>query len=88
VFIHLLPELARGDREVATKLGDELGDAAVSHVAIFLVALPGFCVVFALQWAAEQAVREGREPSPAVLSRTRIRTVEQQPVSCGSSAVR
>jgi hypothetical protein len=66
VFIHVLPELARGNREVAATLGHDLGDSAVVDVAVFLVALVGFSVFFLLQWAAEQTNRERREPSGAV----------------------
>lgn len=68
VFVYLLPELARGNQQVAKKLHDDLGDAAATHVGVFLVALLGFFVFFVLQWAAEQPRGDGREPSPAVFA--------------------
>ena len=68
VFVHVLPELARGNPQVAEKLQDDLGDAAATEVGVFLVALLGFFVFFVLQWAAEQPRGDGREPSPAVFA--------------------
>lgn len=68
VFVHLLPELARGNQDVASKLGHDLPDTALQDVATFLVALLGFFVFFVLQWAAEQAGRDGREPSRTVFT--------------------
>jgi len=68
VFIHVLPELARGNRAMAGKLDQELADTAVANVAVFLVALLGFFVFFVLQWAAEQAVHDRREPAGVVFA--------------------
>jgi hypothetical protein len=68
VFLHLLPELARGNAEVGDELADALETTALLEVAIFVVALFGFFVFYALRWAADRAITTGREPSSAIVA--------------------
>lgn len=68
VFLHTLPELARGNAEVGEQLDDRLADTALADVAIFVIALVGFVVFYALQWAAQRAIDAGREPPAAVFN--------------------
>lgn len=52
VFIHLLPELARGNTELGEALGDSSRVSAVAEVALFAVALAGFLVLYGLDHVA------------------------------------
>ena len=91
VFVHVLPELARGNQQIAEQLQDDLGDAAATEVGVFLVALLGFFVFFVLQWAAEQPRGDGREPSPAVfaaMSPASASTAPSSSISCRSGCRR
>lgn len=59
VFIHLLPELARGNREVGEALGDTSGVSSVGEVALFVVAFAGFLVLYGLDHVAASSESEG-----------------------------
>ena len=56
VFLHLLPELAEGSEAVGEKLGDVVEVTPLLDLAIFLVALTGFTVLYGLE---RLAVRTG-----------------------------
>lgn len=55
VFVHLLPELARGNEEVAEVLGDRIEVTALSETLLFLVAFAGFLLLYGLDHWAERA---------------------------------
>ena len=57
VFVHLLPELARGNEDVAEVLGDTSQVSAVAEVGLFVVALAGFLVLYGLDHVAERTER-------------------------------
>ncbi|MFP5320306.1 MAG: hypothetical protein ACLGIC_00510 [Acidimicrobiia bacterium] len=54
VFVHLLPEVAQGNREVAHLLGEHLQVTELEEVLLFLVALSGFLALYGLDHVAEQ----------------------------------
>lgn len=58
VFLHLLPELAQGNAEVARILGDETTPTPLLELGVFLVALLGFLVFYGLERLAERS-KEG-----------------------------
>ena len=60
VFLHLLPEIAEGDRTVGETLGDRLPVSPLVDLGIFLVALVGFLVFYALERLAEASAPEPR----------------------------
>jgi hypothetical protein len=55
VFLHLLPELAEGNRELAEVLGDEEQQSPLLGLEIFVVALVGFLVFYGLERLAERS---------------------------------
>ena len=55
VFLHLLPELARGNDEVAEALGDTAESSAITEILLFVVALAGFVLLYGLDHAAARA---------------------------------
>jgi hypothetical protein len=59
VFVHLLPEVAQGNREVAELLGEHLQVSELEEVLLFLVALTGFLALYGLDHVAEQRRDEG-----------------------------
>lgn len=59
VFIHLLPELARGNDVVGEALGDTSQISAVGEVALFAVAFAGFLVLYGLDHVAARGGSEG-----------------------------
>lgn len=59
VFIHLLPELARGNEALGEVLGDTSEVSAVAEVALFVVALAGFLVLYGLDHVAAKGGSEG-----------------------------
>lgn len=83
VFLHLLPELAEGNRELRELFGEETAPSALTELGIFLVALVGFCLFYGLERLAERrapitvqaqpamagARESGRPPSTDVLER-------------------
>ena len=55
VFLHLLPELARGNIELR-ELFEETGEPSpLVELAIFVVALVGFCIFYGLERLAERS---------------------------------
>ena len=60
VFLHLLPELAAGNREVREVLGDEGEQSPLLGLEVFLVALVGFMLFYGLERLAERSRSEGR----------------------------
>ena len=52
VFIHLLPELARGNREVGEVLGDAHELSALADVLLFITAFGGFLLLYGLDHLA------------------------------------
>lgn len=61
VFLHLLPEVARGNRAVAEVLGERVSTSAVSEVALFAVALAGFVLLYGLDHLATRRSEAGTE---------------------------
>ena len=59
VFVHLLPELARGNEEVAKVLGDTAEPTALGELTLFVTALGGFMVLYGLDHAAARRSGEG-----------------------------
>jgi hypothetical protein len=55
VFVHLLPELARGNTEVAEVLGEHVEVTELSEVLLFLVAFAGFLLLYGLDHWAERS---------------------------------
>lgn len=55
VFLHLLPEVARGNAELRELFGEELTPTPLFELAIFVVALTGFCLFYGLQRLAERS---------------------------------
>jgi hypothetical protein len=60
VFLHLLPELSEGNRELAEVLGDNSRRTPLLGLEIFSVALLGFLVFYGLERLAERA----QNPAP------------------------
>ncbi|MDQ3607487.1 MAG: hypothetical protein M3459_01085 [Actinomycetota bacterium] len=60
VFVHLLPELAEGNEEIAEALEETVESTALLDLAIFAVALAGFSVFYGLERLARRAGE--REP--------------------------
>ena len=54
VFVHLLPELARGNAEVAEVLGEHVRVTALGETLLFLVAFAGFLLLYGLDHWAER----------------------------------
>lgn len=59
VFVHLLPEVAQGNREVAELLGEHLRMTELEEVLLFLVALVGFLLLYGLDHVAERRRESG-----------------------------
>jgi hypothetical protein len=59
VFLHLLPELARGNREVAEVLGDPVEATPAGELLLFVVALAGFLLLYGLDHVAAQRSSTG-----------------------------
>lgn len=59
VFIHLLPELARGNDELGEVFGDTSEVSAVAEVALFVVAFAGFLVLYGLDHVAARNGSDG-----------------------------
>lgn len=55
VFLHLLPEIARGNEELRELFGETGGPSALLELGIFIVALTGFLVFYALERLAERS---------------------------------
>ena len=67
VFLHLLPELAEGNRELREVLGESGERSPLLGLEIFLVALVGFLVFYGLERLAERSRRsESRDDDAAV----------------------
>ncbi|WP_435746168.1 hypothetical protein [Nocardioides sp. SYSU DS0663] len=59
VFLHLLPELAEGNEALREVFGETAERTALTEVGIFLVALGGFSLFYALERVAQR--RSGRD---------------------------
>ena len=59
VFLHLLPELARGNQEVAEVLGDPVEASPAGDLLLFVVAFAGFLLLYGLDHVAESRSSEG-----------------------------
>lgn len=59
VFVHLLPELARGNVEVAEVLGEHVEITELGEVLLFLVAFVGFLLLYGLDHWAERTEGDG-----------------------------
>jgi hypothetical protein len=57
VFVHLLPEVAQGSREVAEVLEEHVILSAVQEELLFLAALVGFLILYGLDHLAERRER-------------------------------
>lgn len=55
VFVHLLPELARGNEEMAEVFGEHVEVTALGEVLLFLVAFAGFLLLYGLDHWAERS---------------------------------
>ena len=67
VFLHLLPELSEGNRELREVLGESGERSPLLGLEIFLVALVGFLVFYGLERLAERSRRsEGTDDDAAV----------------------
>lgn len=64
VFLHLLPELARGNRDIAEVLEDTSHPSFVAELLLFIVAFAGFLLLYGLDHLAEGS--EERDGSFAV----------------------
>lgn len=53
VFLHLLPELAEGNTEVRELFGESIAPSPLLELAIFVVALVGFSIFYALEHLAQ-----------------------------------
>lgn len=63
VFLHLLPEIARGNEAVGRALEDVVEPTAVLELTVFAIALGGFVVFYGLERLARSAGSEsGQEP--------------------------
>lgn len=66
VFLHLLPEVARGSREVSEVLGDHFEPSPLLELGIFSVALAGFLLFYGLERLAQRtAARRASVPGGA-----------------------
>lgn len=54
VFVHLLPEVARGSTDVAEVLGEHVEVTELEEVLLFVVALAGFLLLYGLDHLAER----------------------------------
>lgn len=68
VFLHLLPELAAGHRELREVLGEETGPTALTELGIFLVALVGFTLFYSLERLAQRVRAAGGSNSQEATS--------------------
>ena len=55
VFLHLLPELSNGNRELREVLGEEGAPSPLLGLEVFLIALVGFAVFYGLERLAERS---------------------------------
>lgn len=55
VFLHLLPELSAGSRELSEVLGDASSPSPLLRLSIFAVALLGFVVLYGLERLAQRS---------------------------------
>lgn len=55
VFVHLLPELARGNEEMAEVFGEHVDVTELGEVLLFLVAFAGFVLLYGLDHLAERS---------------------------------
>ena len=62
VFLHLLPELSRGNQEVREVFGEEGEPSPLLGLEVFLVALVGFLVFYGLERLAERSQHGERLP--------------------------
>ena len=65
VFLHLLPEVARGNTELGELLGDSVDVTPLTEVVLFVVAFAGFLVLYGLDHVA---VRAGGDRSAGVFA--------------------
>ena len=77
VFLHLLPELSEGNRELAEVLGDTGERSPLLGLEIFAVALLGFLVFYGLERLAERSEPSAPDPVGAG-SRSRSDAVPEQ----------
>jgi hypothetical protein len=68
VFLHLLPELAEGNRDVAEALRGQVGPSPLVDLAIFLVALLGFVVFYGLERLATRSRGHATDPPSGVFA--------------------
>jgi zinc transporter ZupT len=55
VFLHLLPELARGNTVLREVFGEDSAPPPLTELGIFIVALLGFCLFYGLERLAEKS---------------------------------
>lgn len=55
VFLHLLPELSAGSRELREVLGDAFSPSPLLRLSIFAIALLGFVVLYGLERLAQRS---------------------------------
>ncbi len=68
VFLHLLPELAEGNREVAEALRRQVEASPLLDLAIFLIALLGFVVFYGLERLATRSAGPATDPPRGVFA--------------------
>ena len=66
VFLYLLPRLAEGNEAVGRVLEDRIELTPLTDLAVFVVALLGFLVFYALEWAARRSA-PGEAEAPRVV---------------------
>jgi drug/metabolite transporter (DMT)-like permease len=86
VFLHLLPELNEGNSELGEVLGDAGPQSALLGLEIFLVALVGFVVFFALERLAEKSQKAAPDEGTPVPARAAARCRWRAPARRTSSA--
>lgn len=59
VFLHLLPEVARGNEEFAELIGDGFAPTPLVELGLFAIALGGFLVYYALERWAQRSSAAG-----------------------------
>ena len=58
MFLYLLPRLAEGNEAVAAVLGERVQVTPLRDLAVFLVALVGFFLSYALEWLTRRSERD------------------------------
>lgn len=85
VFLYLLPRLAEGNEAVGRVLEDRIKPTPLTSLAVFVVALLGFLICYALEWRPDARLlgkRKRPEWSSACSSCSSRCTAPSSPVRC------